>query len=228
MKQMVEVVNCTIEREMHYQTARVLQFKINYPQFQSVDFLAVVNRMNRYYKCKADAFQRYCECQLYRAAVKDYKYAVANGFPVREYEAQVNYTVTYNQNCAVSLYFDGYQFTGGAHGNTVRTSQTWNLQTGCRITLRQLFPRGVDYKKLIIETVKRQIASQIQNGTNYYFDNYEKLVDQTFQPCNFYLMPNQLAVYFQQYDIAPYSSGIPVFLIPYTKSGIIPPSCQCR
>lgn len=38
MKQMVEVVNCTIEREMHYQTARVLQFKINYPQFQSVDF----------------------------------------------------------------------------------------------------------------------------------------------------------------------------------------------
>ncbi|MEM5769578.1 MAG: RsiV family protein, partial [Bacillota bacterium] len=37
---------------------------------------------------------------------------------------------------------------------------------------------------------------------------------QTWNPCSFYMVPEGLAVYFQQYDIAPYVMGIPVFVIP--------------
>ncbi len=224
----VQVENCLIERDLYYKETRVLHFKINYPRFCSPDFKEAVNRMNRFYKERAVAFQRYCERVLYRMAVKEYEYSTANGFPVREYEAQVDYTVTYNQNCTVSLYFDEYQFTGGAHGNTLRCSQTWNVQTACRITLAQMFPCGMNYRVFLIRTVNQQIAEQIQNGENYYFDDYEKLVAESFCTESFYLTPAGLSVYFQHYDIAPYSSGIPVFTIPYAQGNMIQPSCKCE
>ncbi len=222
----LQVENFTIEKEMYYKNTLVLSFKISYPQFRSSCFAAAVNEMNRYYKTKAFSFKRYCERQMYPAAVKEYEYSVANGFPVRKHEAQVDYTITYQQDCAVSLYFDQYQFTGGAHGNTVRYSQTWNLQTGCRIRLEQLFPCQANYKIFLIQTINSQIAEQIQNGHNDYFENYSELVADTFQPESFYLTPEGLAVYFQQYDIAPYSSGIPVFIIPYSECTVVRPVCK--
>lgn len=217
MKQAVQVGNCVIEKEMCYKDTSVLYFKISYPQFCSPNPCDSINRINRFYKDKAIAFQRYCETKLYCTAVKEYKYSVANGFPVRAFEAQVDYTVTYNEDVIISLYSDEYQFTGGAHGNTVRRSQTWNTQSGCRISLCQIFHCDVDYRAYLIQEINRQIAAQIENGQNYYFEDYEKLVAETFRADQFFLTPEGIAIYFQQYDIAPYSSGLPVFIIPYTE-----------
>ena len=161
-------------------------------------------------------------------AVREYEYSVSNGFPVRAFEAQMDYSVTYLPDCALSLYFDRYQFTGGAHGSTVRDSQTWSLRTGRRTTLRQLFPYSLNYREFLINTINRQIAVQIQEGNNVYFENYEQLTAETFNPESFYLTPDGLAIYYQQYDIAPYSSGIPVFIISYEEGRIVPPSCRTR
>ncbi len=55
-----------------------------------------------------------------------------------------------------------------------------------------------------------QIEAQNAAGTGAYFDNYRELVPQTFNPAQFYLTPEGLTVYFQQYDIAPYASGFHV------------------
>lgn len=48
---------------------------------------------------------------------------------------------------------------------------------------------------------------------NKYFENYCELVLETFRLENYYIIPNGIVIYFQQYDIAPYSSGIPIFYI---------------
>lgn len=222
----VQVENNIIEREMTYQSTLILRYKINYPQFRSEAFRQAVARINRYYRARALAFRQYCERRLFPMAVEDYRNSIANGYPVHVYEAQDDYTVTYLQNCALSLFFDRYEYTGGAHGTTARSSETWDLQTGRRITLGRLFPPGVNERDFVIREVNRQIAEQIQNGNNIYFDNYQQLVEQTFDPASFFLTPEGAAVYFQQYDIAPYSSGIPVFLIPYSTGPIRQPSCR--
>lgn len=44
-----------------------------------------------------------------------------------------------------------------------------------------------------------------------YFDNTCNLVLDTFNPKSFYLLKDRVVIYFQQYDIAPYSSGIRTF-----------------
>ena len=48
------------------------------------------------------------------------------------------------------------------------------------------------------------------------FDDYPELLRSTFQAGNFYLTPEGIVIYYQQYDIAPYSSGITEFLLPFS------------
>ncbi len=224
----VQVENHMIEREMYYKDTMILRYKISYPQFRSAQYPSSVAAISAFCRAKALAFRRYCERELYSMAVKEYEYSVANGFPVRPFEAEMAYNVTYNQNCALSVYFDRYQYTGGAHGSTTRDSRSWNVRTGRRLTLRQLFPYSLNYREFIIHTINRQIAAQIQAGNNVYFDNYEQLTAENFNPESFFLTPEGLAIYYQQYDIAPYSTGLPVFIIPYEEGRIMLPPCPRR
>ena len=106
-------------------------------------------------------------------------------------------------------------FLGGAHGNTKREGQNWNLQTGRQIALKDLFPDNPYYIIDILKEINHQIASQIENGENQYFDNYCQLVQENFRLENFYIVSEGVIIFFNQYEIAPYSSGIPTFKINY-------------
>jgi hypothetical protein len=129
------------------------------------------------------------------------------------YDALMIFEVTYNQNNILSLFYDQYVYSGGAHGNTVRQSQTWNVRRGCQITLRNYGDDPVGLQAEILDRVREEIALQIARGENMYFEDYPKLISDTFNPESFYLTPQGMVIYFQQYDIAPYASGIPVFVI---------------
>lgn len=210
----IEVINRTLQAKMYHKNELLLTYNIEYPWFVSKEFLRSVLRMNQFYATKAQNFQQYCREELFALAVDQYDYAMENGYPIRMYEAVLAYHITYNETGMLSLYFDQYEFSGGAHGNTIRNSQTWNLQTGHRICLGQLFYRP-DYKETLIAQIIAQIEEQMASGINYYFDDYIQNVAYNFNPCNFYLTPNGVVIYFQQYEIAPYASGIPEFIIPY-------------
>ncbi|MPN50228.1 hypothetical protein SDC9_197854 [bioreactor metagenome] len=131
--------------------------------------------------------------------------------PVRAYEARQVYQVTDLRACVLSLYFDRYLYTGGAHGSTVRTSQTWNLH-GCRLLCLGRLAEGLPHDPSYL---LGQIEAQIQADPQPYFDNYSELIGKTFHPDSFYSTPEGIVLYYQQYDIAPYASGIREFLIPY-------------
>jgi hypothetical protein len=158
-------------------------------------------------------------------AMVEYEYSIANNFPVRQFEAYVNYFVTYNQNCILSLYFDQYEYAGGAHGLTVRYSDTWNLPKSKRMELSEFFPHRNNYREYVIQTIVKQIEDEIANGNSMYFENYVQLVNENFKANNFYLTKEGLVIYFQQYDIAPYASGIPTFVIPYGPTSVVLPKC---
>ena len=64
-------------------------------------------------------------------------------------------------------------------------------------------------------TILKEINNQIAENKENYFQDSCNLVLETFNPKNFYLAQNGIVIYFQQYDIAPYSSGIPTFLIKF-------------
>jgi len=146
-------------------------------------------------------------------AIEQYKGDIENNFPVRVFEVLLVYKITYLESCIISLYFDTYEYTGGAHGNTIRDSQTWNLKNFGRIKLCQIFRCPPYYKAYILKFVE----DKIKRNPDIYFEDYKKLIVETFNENNFYCTPKGIVSYYQQYDIAPYSSGIREFLIPYTE-----------
>ncbi len=207
---------------MYHKNVLVMKYNINYPWFEEANFTQQLLKINQQYATKAIAYQQFCEMSLYRSAVEEYEYSLKNGIPVRVFEAVVNYTVTYNKDCTLSLYFDRYEFRGGAHGTTIRLSDTWDVRDAHRIMLEEIYPA---YKLYITDIISGEITAQMKIGSVWYFDDYPKNVEQHFDPESFYLKPAGLVVYFQEYEIAPYSSGIPEFTIPYS-SGVKKPECK--
>jgi hypothetical protein len=126
------------------------------------------------------------------------------------------YQVPYNQNDYLSIYTDAYEFTGGAHGNTLRSAQTWNLTTGRRMQLGDFFSNQ-SYQSVIFGNISAQINDQLSKGMNIYLEGWQKNIFKYFDERNFYLMPEGIAVFYPLYTIAPYVSGIVTFIIPYAN-----------
>ncbi|MCI6402097.1 MAG: DUF3298 and DUF4163 domain-containing protein [Candidatus Fimivicinus sp.] len=204
--------NFTMQNTMYAQGTAVLNWKITFPQFWSQRYLEQAKQLNAYYYREALQRRQYAVTQLYPAAKKEQQ----AGGAALPYELETAVNVTYNRACILSLYTDEYEFTGGAHGMTVRKADNWNLRTGKRIELCSLFPMRINCRKYLI----RRIIAQIEKDPSLYFENYRELVVQNFDPERFYLTQGAIMIYFGLYEIAPYSSGIPVFAIPYEADPI--------
>ncbi|NLP35706.1 MAG: DUF3298 and DUF4163 domain-containing protein [Clostridiales bacterium] len=213
------------QQDLYYKGHKVMSYTIKYPQFLSDTFQTLADKLNSLYRTKAYMYEKKTVNRLYQQAMAEYEYSVANNFPIREFEVYEDYTITYNQNCALSLYIDRYEYTGGAHGSTIRTSDTWNLQRSRKIEIKDLYHGEQDYQEYIIDNINRKIAEDIAAGDDLYFDDYTQLVSKNFKPKNFYLTEEGAVFYYQQYDIAPYAAGIRTFLIPYSPDGIVEPTC---
>jgi Protein of unknown function (DUF3298). len=207
----VTVDKIVVESTMNYMDSPVLHYRIEYPRFHHLIYQDQMDRINQWYRSQAEALQQNYETELYKEAVEQFEYSKTNQFPFNPYDAVSVYDVTYNQNDILSLYFDDYVYSGGAHGNTVRHSDTWNIKSGCRISLFQNVEDPDALRTQIINVIKEQIAEQMKGEANWYFDEYPQFVTEYFNPESFYLMPDGVVFYYQQYEIAPYSSGIPEF-----------------
>jgi len=133
----------------------------------------------------------------------------AEGYPIRPYQLFIRYQQCRLNDKVLSLYVDYYQYTGGAHGITERRAYNIDLKSGELLPLTAMFKPGYDYKAVIEQEIKRQIAL----NPEVYFKG-----EQGFKGLNkeqgYYLDGENLVLYFSQYEIAPYAAGIPEFKIP--------------
>lgn len=222
---MNKIVKNEISREVRHDGKSILKYRIEYPQMVESPFGVGEQPFNAFYKNKAIELQKYADGEFYNMAVDTYEISIKNGYPIMQYELVLSYTITYNELCVVSLYLDEYTFTGGAHGNTIRTAQTWNLKDAHKVSIAELFPINLNYEQKLLTEIDSQITGEMKSGKSYYFDDYKKLASDTFSSDQFSLTPQGIVIYYQQYDIAPYSSGIPTFLIDGTDIPILLPYC---
>lgn len=222
----IVVTDRVIANELYYKEQPILTYTVHYPHFSSEANLLLLDQLNAFYSTKALMYIKKEIMNLYQQAMVDYEYARANQFPLRQYEVFADFQVTYNRDCILSLYFDRYVYTGGAHGLTVRTSDSWNIACSRPLSLIDLFPPGTDIRDYYIRAVVEQIQLEAESEPSIYFEDYENLVNQYLSLNNFYLTYDGVVIYFQQYEIAPYASGIPEFMIPYYIDGATLP-IQC-
>ena len=208
---MLKIINRILQKEMKYENTVVLKYHIEYPEIV-IDWQQNRNgikKFNDYNLKMALQTQQKAENELYKEAIELYKYNKENGYPQMMYELYREYQITLNQENAVSMYIDEYIFSGGAHGTTTRASQTWNLMLGKMVELYELYPNEPYFLLDILRKINREISENLEN---FFADPYP-LVVEYFNPESYYIDNGKVVIYFQQYDIAPYSSGLPEFVI---------------
>jgi len=129
-----------------------------------------------------------------------------------QYEVYINNEVTYHRNNIISIVMTKYEFTGGAHGMTYLETYNYNLLNGNKLTLKDMFKIGLDYKKI----VNNFILQEINNEPEFYFKG-----DEGFKGISenqtFYIDDDGIVIYFGLYEIAPYYLGIPKFKLKFDE-----------
>ncbi|MDD3833420.1 MAG: DUF3298 and DUF4163 domain-containing protein [Oscillospiraceae bacterium] len=211
------------KQDFYFNRTTVLSLSISRPEVILVNNPRAQSLINRRYYTQANSFYRMASTTMYRQAVRFYRESIRNGFPFHPFEAVMNYDITFNKDCHLSSYYDRYQYTGGAHGSTIRASDTFSLKTGRRLPLSHFFRSGFNYRGFLLGQIIKQADRNMQSQP-IYFENYRELIVQYFNPASYFLSPEGINIYYQQYEIAPYASGIIVFTIPY-GGALRNPSC---
>ena len=130
---------------------------------------------------------------------------------IRKYEAFTTYIVHYQKDDLLSLSVFYYSYTLGAHGHTLQRAYNFNLENGEEILLSDILKEKKDY----VDTINQEIKKRINLNPQEYFTKWS-VFQSISQEQPFYLIEDGLVVYFGLYEIAPYSSGIKYFKIPYS------------
>lgn len=160
------------EKELYYKGEVIVKYSIKYPEIVSSEYEKGKQEFNHYNREAALYLKQFAEGEFYNQAKETYDYNKQHGYPIMVYELVSECNISYNYEKIVSLYCNEYTFAGGAHGNTVRTSQTWNLELARQIPLETFFKDNPNYQLDIIKEINKQIAKQIEEGTGFYFPEY--------------------------------------------------------
>lgn len=213
---MQTILKKTISHTMYHRDVPVFTYTINYPFFSSSCSDSCAHNINCYYVRSSKEKEQYCLSVLYPQALENAQYIPSNEPPYYSYEFLSDYKVPYNLGCITSLFFDEYTFMGGAHGSTLRKSDTWNFSTGQKMKLKDFFPFSSRLPEDLYADMEAEIAERLNESPGSYFEDYPNLLRKNFNSESFYLSPEGIIIYYQQYDIAPYSTGLPEFLFRFS------------
>lgn len=147
-------------------------------------------------------------------ALENNKDLLEKGISITPYEAITKYTIHHTKDI-LSVVVNYYQYTGGAHGIYTLKPYNYDLKSGKRLALGDLFKAGYDYKTIINNEIKSAIAKEPEQ---YFVNEFNSIRDDQ----EFYITDRGIIVYFQVYEIAPFAAGNPEFLIPFSliKEGL--------
>lgn len=116
-----------------------------------------------------------------------------------------SFEIKTNERGVLSLSLLNYAFTGGAHGNTLQKSLTFDADTGRSYTLAQLFEKGSPYEARLNAIIQAQIKARELP----LLGEYPGITSDQ----DYYIADKSLVIYFPLYAIVPYAWGFPYFPI---------------
>lgn len=207
----------TIESLLYRENKAVLELKISYPQIMGQLSQKSEYRFNHYYRTQARNLNRRARTELYRRAADDARLATDEEYDFTLHSFIRTFSAPRTEPRYTSVVFDQYQFSGGAHGFTVRTAETWDLSVGKRIPLSSFFLPQTAYKKLIIKYIRNQIEEQKKREEISFFEDPLRNALIHFNESNFYLTNNGISVFYPLYTLAPYHEGILAYNVPFSE-----------
>lgn len=104
----------------------------------------------------------------------------------------------------VSYIITKYSFTGGAHGNTAETACNFDRKTGSMVSEKDIFTTG--YESRLKDAVNANVPAEKKS----------ELFTAEIEPNgNFTVSDKGITYIYNQYEIAPYSSGVISVTVPW-------------
>ena len=127
-----------------------------------------------------------------------------------KFVANVDFYTKKNSDNMLSILLNYYKYSGGAHGYYEYKSYNIDMRSGKFLELEDLFKSNSDYKKVINNEIRRQIEYKAKSDSQYEgIYQFGRIKDNQ----KFYIQDNNLIIYFDLYEIAPYAVGIPEFQV---------------
>lgn len=127
-----------------------------------------------------------------------------------KFVANVDFEVKKNSDDMLSIMVKYYKYSGGAHGYYEDITYNIDIKSGKILVLNDLFKEKSNYKKVIDNEIRKQIEDLGKKDPEtkgvYQFEGIKDTQ-------KFYIQDNNLIIYFDLYEIAPYAAGIPEYLI---------------
>ncbi|MBU5307393.1 DUF3298 and DUF4163 domain-containing protein [Clostridioides mangenotii] len=145
---------------------------------------------------------------------KNYKEAkdnyINNNIDGVKFEANTDYKVVKNTKDVLSIIIRYYNYSGGAHGYYEDIAYNIDIKSGKFLRLSDLFLEQSNYKEIINKEIESQIKTlEMENVENKGIYQFKSISDNQ----KYYFSGNDIVIYFDLYDIAPYAAGIPEFVI---------------
>ena len=144
--------------------------------------------------------------------------AEAPAYP-HAFEFDMDSSSVYEDANHISFLLNVYQFTGGAHGTTSLIPVTYSKQTKKLLSLEEAVqPTRKDWLSALSTEARKQLNDQVKKQT---FVSDEDWINKGTEPSKenfsvFKLEKNAVRIIFSQYQVGPYSSGMPEIVVPRT------------
>lgn len=220
IKQSVEVKNNNLSEKNQW-----INLDVNYPTiiFKNQDKSIIQDKINKQFF--ADAM--WSREQMLKDSKEAYEDAIKYKYDFRPYSLEIKYDIDKNNDGILSAHSTVYYYTGGAHGMSYTIPYNYRIEDGRELKLNDLFKEGYDYKKVINEKIKvlrdkmdeEYKAEYIKNGgkesdyKSLFFEEFKGIKDEQ----KFYITNNDIVIYYDHYEIAPYAFGMPKFNIPISS-----------
>ena len=137
--------------------------------------------------------------------------------PVINYERTLTFsTITLQDENYLSLWLDGYEYWGGAHGMPWRECHTFDSRTGRPLALSDVVDNSEEEIRTLIKKYTEKLCEQY--GEENFWEDVPQYAatDKQFSEV-FNLTESGVLIHFTPYEIAPYGDGFWEIEIPYEE-----------
>lgn len=176
----------------------LLTLRARWPQPEGEDKAS--RRLRRYYDRLAQRWlERWTGPLLERAKAAQ----------ARNWQAEMDFTVTCFENGLLSLYIDLSETTD--RPRTVRLGDVWEMKRGTPMALPDLLGRPRRWRNWALEQVEKQAEGRVGSGEYLYYEDWPRLCRKWFSPERCYLTVEGPVVFYPMETIAPALEGVPIF-----------------
>lgn len=154
--------------------------------------------------------------ELFRKFVTDYE-SFVNDNPdyALGWDAEIEGTVIFFNSEIINIQLDSYTMTGGAHGNSNKTSLIFSPKDGRELSINDIVKDTVKLAQLSEKKFREKYDIPVDkniNSTGLMFPDNKFILPQSI-----FITNEGLILFYNSYEIASYADGTKEIIIPYSE-----------